>query len=199
MSISDGLGPSIFCRKMEKTRPMREEMDGKGVYFPPNCEEHPRSNLAQYTNVPRSQEDYIAQVSEVIEDRVTKKLSQEFNRTENRILGAFSRLDEFFLNPLIQGFSGFTPVTSRTALGTNKRTKEDESQSDPHPAARVSHSQTMQNSGPDDRYDNGKPSEKKMFILTKRFSFCNTSRWVIKTVGIFQITVLSDNSFQTAD
>ena len=35
MSISDGLRSSIFCRKMEKTRPMREEMDGKVVYFPP--------------------------------------------------------------------------------------------------------------------------------------------------------------------
>ena len=35
MSISDGLGPSIFCRKMEKARLMREEMDGKVVYFPP--------------------------------------------------------------------------------------------------------------------------------------------------------------------
>ena len=35
MSISDGLGPSIFCRKMEKARPMREEMDGKVVCFPP--------------------------------------------------------------------------------------------------------------------------------------------------------------------
>ena len=35
MSISDGLGPSIFCRKMEKARPMMEEMDGTVVYFPP--------------------------------------------------------------------------------------------------------------------------------------------------------------------
>ena len=35
MSISDGLGPSIFCRKMENVRPMREEMVGKVVYFPP--------------------------------------------------------------------------------------------------------------------------------------------------------------------
>ena len=34
MSIFDGLGPSIFCRKMEKARPMREEMDGKVVFFP---------------------------------------------------------------------------------------------------------------------------------------------------------------------
>ena len=47
-----------------------------------NCEEHPRSNLTQNSNVPRSQEDYITQVSEEIEGRVTKKLSQEFSRTE---------------------------------------------------------------------------------------------------------------------
>ena len=35
MSISDGLGPSIFCPKMEEARPMMKEMDGKVVYFPP--------------------------------------------------------------------------------------------------------------------------------------------------------------------
>ena len=35
MSISDGLGPSIFCRKMKKVRPMKEEIDGKVLYFPP--------------------------------------------------------------------------------------------------------------------------------------------------------------------
>ena len=33
--VSDRLGPSILCRKMEKTRPMREMMDGKVVHFPP--------------------------------------------------------------------------------------------------------------------------------------------------------------------
>ena len=35
MSISNGLGPSIFRRKKEKARPMVEEMDGKVVYFQP--------------------------------------------------------------------------------------------------------------------------------------------------------------------
>ena len=35
MSMSEVLGPSIFCRKMEKARPMREEMDGKVVSFLP--------------------------------------------------------------------------------------------------------------------------------------------------------------------
>ena len=35
MSISDGLRPSIFCRKIEKARTVREEMDVRVVYFPP--------------------------------------------------------------------------------------------------------------------------------------------------------------------
>ena len=34
MSISDGLSSYFFRRKMKKTQPMREEMDGK-VFFPP--------------------------------------------------------------------------------------------------------------------------------------------------------------------
>ena len=100
-----------------------------------NCEEHPRRNLAQNSNVPRSQEDYIAQVSEEIEGRVTKKLSQEFSRTENRILGALARLDDFLMNPLLQGHSGTTPETSRNVLGINQGTNEDDSQSNPHPEA----------------------------------------------------------------
>ena len=37
-----------------------------------NCEEHPRSNVTENSNVPRSQEDYITQVSEEIEGRVTE-------------------------------------------------------------------------------------------------------------------------------
>ena len=41
-----------------------------------NYEEHSRSNLAQNSNFPRSQEDYITQVSEENEGRVTKKLLQ---------------------------------------------------------------------------------------------------------------------------
>ena len=61
-----------------------------------NCQEHPRSNLGQNTNVPRSEEDYITQVFEEIEARITKRLSKEFSRTESHILGALSQLDEFF-------------------------------------------------------------------------------------------------------
>ena len=37
-----------------------------------NCEEHPRSNMAQNSKIPRSQEDYITQVSKEIEGTITK-------------------------------------------------------------------------------------------------------------------------------
>ena len=64
-------------------------------------EEHPRNGQSRNTPVPRFNEEYITQVSEEIESRVTKKLSQEFSRTECRILGALSKLDEFLLNQQI--------------------------------------------------------------------------------------------------
>ena len=118
-----------------------------------NCEEHPRINLAQNSNVPRSQEDYITQVSEEIEGRVTKRLSKEFSRTKNRILGALARLNDFLMNPLLQGHSGTTPEASRNAFSTNQGTNEDDSQNDPHPEAGFFHSQTTQNSGPEDGHD----------------------------------------------
>ena len=89
--------------------------------------EHPRSNLVQNLNVPRSQEDYITQGFEEIERRVTKRLSQEFSRTENRILGALARLDDFLMSPLIQGHSGTAPETSQNAFGTSQGTNEDDS------------------------------------------------------------------------
>ena len=109
-----------------------------------NCEEHPRSNLAPNSTVPRSQENYITQGSEEIEGRITKKLSQEFSRMENRILGALSRLDDFLKDPLIQSDSGTAPETSRNAYGTNQGTNEDDSQIDPHPEASLLPSQTTQ-------------------------------------------------------
>ena len=113
-----------------------------------NCEEHPRSTLAQTSNVPRSQEVYITQVSEEFQRTVTKKLSQEFSRTENRILGALARLDDFPKKPLFQSHSGTAPETSRNAFITSQGTKEDDSQSDPHPEAGILLNQTTRNSGP---------------------------------------------------
>ena len=119
-----------------------------------NCEEHPRSNLAQNSNVPRSQEDYKTQVSEKIEGRVTKSFSKEFSRTENHILGALARLDDFLMNPLLQGHSGTTPEPSRNALSTNQGTNEVDSQNDPHPEAGLLHGQMTQNCGPENDHDN---------------------------------------------
>ena len=101
----------------------------------------------QNSIVPRSQQDYITQVSEEIEGRVTNKLSQEFSRTENRLLGALARLDDFFMNPLLQGRSGTTPETSRIMFSINQGTNEDDSQSNPHPEA------GLLTSGREDRHD----------------------------------------------
>ena len=112
-----------------------------------NCEEQPRRNLVQNSNVSRSQEDYIIQVSEEIEGRVTKKLSQEVSRTENRILGALARLDDFLLKPLLQGHSGTTPETSRNMFSINQGTNEDDFQSNPHPEV------GLLTSGREDRHD----------------------------------------------
>ena len=118
-----------------------------------NCEEDPWSNLAQNSNAPRSQEDYITQVSEEIEGRVTKKLSKEFSRTANRILGALAPLDNFLMNRLLQGHSGTTPEPSRNTLSTSQGTNENDSQNDPHPEAGLFHGQMTQNSGPEDGHD----------------------------------------------
>ena len=115
--------------------------------------------MAQNSNVPRSQEDYITQVSEEIEWRITKKLSQEFSRAENRILGALARLDDFLMNPLIQGHSGTTPETSRNVFSIREGTNEDDSQSNPHPEAGLFNNQMTQNSGPEDGH--GRTNAKK--------------------------------------
>ena len=62
-----------------------------------NYENHPRNIQARNTNSFRIQEDYFTQLSQDIEGRVTKKLSQEFSKAESRILAALSRLDDFLL------------------------------------------------------------------------------------------------------
>ena len=112
-------------------------------------EEHPTNGQSRNTSVPRINEEYITQVFEKIEGRVTKKLSQEFSRTESRVLGALSKLDEFRLNPQIRTHSGTFPVTFRNTNVENQGTKKSDSQSDPHPEAGIFRSQTTQRSGPE--------------------------------------------------
>ena len=108
-------------------------------------EENPRNGQSRNTSVPRINEEYITQLSEEIEGRISKKLSQEFSRTESRILGALSKLDEFLLNQQITAHSG----TFRNTNVDNQGTNEDDSQSDPHPEGGLFRSQTTQNSGPE--------------------------------------------------
>ena len=74
----------------------------------------------------------------MIEGRVTKKQSQEFSRTESRILGALSKLDEFLLNPQKRIFCGTTPGTFRTTDVENQETSADRSQNDLHPKLEIS-------------------------------------------------------------
>ena len=64
---------------------------------------------------------------------VTKKLTQEFSRTESRILGSLSKLDEFLLNPQIRTHSGTVPGTFRNTNVENQESNQDRSQEDPHP------------------------------------------------------------------
>ena len=111
------------------------------------------SNLAQHSNAPVSQENYLTQVSEKNEGRVTMKLSQEFSKMESRVLGALSRLDDVLLNPLIQGHSETAPETSQNAYGKIQTTKEDDAQSDRHPEAGTFQRLATQNSGPEDGQD----------------------------------------------
>ena len=83
------------------------------------------------TVIPRFNEDYITQGSEEIEGRVTKNLSQEFSRTETRILGAQSKLDEFLLEAQLRTQSGTVPETSPSTDVENLEPNEGRSQNDP--------------------------------------------------------------------
>ena len=57
------------------------------------------------------------------------------------------------MNPLIQGYSGTAPETSRNAFSVNQGTNEDDSQSGRHPEAGLFHNQTTRNSDPEDGHD----------------------------------------------
>ena len=116
-------------------------------------EEHPRNGQSRNTSVPRINEEYITEVSEEIESRVTRKLSQEFSRKESRILGALSKLDEFLLNRQLRTFSGTVPGTFRNTNVENQGAKEGDSQKDPHPEAGLFSIHTTQNSDPEVGHD----------------------------------------------
>ena len=97
---------------------------------------------------PELTQDYISQVSEEIEGRVTKKLSKEFNKTESRILGALSKLDEFLLNPQVRTCSVVQGAT-RNANSENRETHGDLSSNDPYPEGGYFHHHSGQLTSPE--------------------------------------------------
>ena len=116
-------------------------------------EENLRNGQSRNTSVPRFNEEYITQVSEEIQGRVSKNLSQEFSRTESHILAALTKLDEFLSNQQIHTHFETVPGTFRNTNVENQGTNEDDSQSDPHPEAGIFRGQTTQNLGPKDCCD----------------------------------------------
>ena len=92
-----------------------------------------RSSRSQNVLDPEITQDYIFQLSEEIEGRVTKKLSKEFSKTESRILGSLSKLDEFLLNPQVRTCSVAVQGSSRNANSENRETHGDRSSDDPYP------------------------------------------------------------------
>ena len=95
--------------------------------------ENTRNNQSQNTLCPKMAHENISQVSEVIEGRVTKKLSKEFSRTGSRILGALSKLDEFLLNPQVRTCSVAVPGITRNGDSGNREHNRDRSPYDPRP------------------------------------------------------------------
>ena len=87
---------------------------------------------------PKMAQEYICQVYEEIEGRVTTKLSKEFSRTESRVLGALSKLDEFLLNPQVRTCSVAVTGKTRNNESGNRETNEDRSPNVPFPGERIS-------------------------------------------------------------
>ena len=115
-------------------------------------QEHPRNNHLQNTSVPGITEEYITHVSEKIEGRVSEKLSQEFSRTESRILGALSKVDKVFFNPQMRTLSGTVAGAFLNSDVENQEATGDRSQNDFHPEVEFSvcQSRNLNDSGPEE-------------------------------------------------
>ena len=98
--------------------------------------ENTRNSQSQNTLGPEMAKEYISHVSEEIGGRITKKLSEKFSRTESRILGALSKLEEFLLSPQVRTCYVFVLGTSRNSNSENREPTGDRSLDDPCPEAR---------------------------------------------------------------
>ena len=84
------------------------------------------------TNTPGISEEYITHLSQEIENRVTKKIFQEFSWAENKISSALLRFDKFLLNSQDLVQSGNDPESFRDTGTRNQEPCEDRSQNDHH-------------------------------------------------------------------
>ena len=82
--------------------------------------ENTRNSQSREAIDPEMAQEYISQVSEMIDGRVTEKLSKEFSRIECRLLGAQSNLGEFLLDPQVGICSVAVPKTSRNSNSENR-------------------------------------------------------------------------------
>ena len=119
-----------------------------------------RSSRGRNVLDPELTQDYISQVSEEIEGRVTKKMSKEFNNTESRILGALSKLDEILLNRQVRTCS-VVQGTSRNANSENREVHGDRTSNDPYLDGGYFHHHSGQLNSPE--------TELNSHVLTKTY------------------------------
>ena len=124
------------------------------------------NNQSQNTSVPGFSEVYITQVSEAIEGRVTKKLSQELSRTKSCILGALSK---FLLNPEVRTPSGTIPEISLNNDMENREATGVRSQSATHPKVEFFACRTC-NSGDSDPEETSHRRESIILIFLSNIS-----------------------------
>ena len=98
--------------------------------------ENTRNSQSRNTIDPEMAQEYISQVSKEMEGRVTKKFLKEFSRTESRILGALSKIDDFLLNPQVRTCSVAVQGTSRISNSENREPTGDRSLDNPCPELR---------------------------------------------------------------
>ena len=132
--------------------------------------ESTKNTQSRNTIDPEMAQEYISQLSEEIEGRVTKKLSKEFSRTESRILGALSKLDDFLLNPQVRTCSVAVPGTSRNSNSENREPTGDRSLDDPCPEVRYpSHHSGNLNSPEVEDYPHRSNLQSCCFISVQRW------------------------------
>ena len=122
--------------------------------------EYTRNNQSQNTFIPGMAED-ITQVSGEIKGKSLKNFPSDFSRTESRILGALSKLDEFLLNPQVRTCSVAVPGTSRNNNSENRELTGDRSLDDSCPELVFSACHTTNLNDPEQEETQHRSFEKK--------------------------------------